>query len=105
MLDRDARDPLSAILHAGGAPVRETYRDPPWTDLATLRIAATPDFGFAPTERAIAETFRKKLATFGSAFRSLEWSHPDCSHADGCSGSCAVAFGACRELAEKYPDR
>src|SRR5256885_1425345 len=65
MLDRDARDPLSAILHAGGAPDSATYRNPPRIDLATLRIAATSDFGFAPTERAIAEAFRKKLATFG----------------------------------------
>ena len=40
MLDRDPRDPLSAILHAGGTPVRETYRYPPRTYLATLRIAA-----------------------------------------------------------------
>ena len=107
MLDRDARDPLSAILHAGGTPERATYRNPPATDLAGLRIAATSDFGFAPTERAIAETFRKKLATFGSAFRSLEWTHPDCSHADEVFRVLrAVAFlGRHRELAEKYPDK
>ena len=72
-----------------------------------MRIAATSDFGFAPTERAIAETFRKKLATFGSAFRSLEWTHPDCSHADEVFRILrAVAFlGRHRELAEKYPDK
>jgi Asp-tRNA(Asn)/Glu-tRNA(Gln) amidotransferase A subunit family amidase len=107
MLDRDARDALSAILHAGGTPDSATYRNPPQADLATLRIAATCDFGFAPTERAIAETFRKKLATFGSAFRSLEWTHPDCSHADEVFRVLrAVAFlGRHRELAEKYPDR
>lgn len=107
MLDRDARDPLSAILHAGGTPERATYRNPPATDLAGLRIAATSDFGFAPTERAIAETFRNKLATFGSAFRSLEWTHPDCGHADEVFRVLrAVAFlGRHRELAEKYPDK
>jgi hypothetical protein len=54
MLERDARDPLSAILHAGGSPAPSAFRDPPKTDLAGLRIAATTDFGFAPTERAIA---------------------------------------------------
>ncbi|MCA6117156.1 amidase [Bradyrhizobium sp. WSM 1738] len=107
MLDRDARDPLSTILHAGGTPVSSDYRNPPAVDLATLRIAATTDFGFAPTERAIAETFRKKLATFGSVFRSLEWAHPDCSHADEVFRILrAVAFlGRHRELVEKYPDK
>jgi Asp-tRNA(Asn)/Glu-tRNA(Gln) amidotransferase A subunit family amidase len=107
MLDRDARDPLSAILHAGGSPAPSAYRDPPKTDLAGLRIAATTDFGFAPTERAIAETFKSKLATFGSAFRSVEWTHPDCSNADEVFAVLrAVAFlGRHRELAEKHPDK
>ena len=44
MLDRDARDPLSAILHAGGAPVRETYRDPPQD--RSRRLADRSDMRF-----------------------------------------------------------
>src|SRR5689334_2164249 len=82
MLERDVRDPLSAILHAGGTPEAATYRNPPRTDLGSLRIAATTDFGFASTERVVAEAFKSKLATFGSAFRSVEWTHPDCTNAD-----------------------
>lgn len=107
MLDRDGRDPLSAILHAGGSPDAATYRDPQRIDLAALRIAATTDFGFAPTERAVAQTFRRKLASFGSAFRAVEWTHPDCSNADEVFRILrAVAFlGRHRELAEKFPDK
>jgi Asp-tRNA(Asn)/Glu-tRNA(Gln) amidotransferase A subunit family amidase len=107
MLDRDGRDPLSAILHAGGSPAAAAYRDPPRADLSALRIAATTDFGFAPTERAIAETFKTKLASFSSAFRNVEWSHPDCSNADEVFAILrAVAFlGRHRELAEKHPDK
>jgi Asp-tRNA(Asn)/Glu-tRNA(Gln) amidotransferase A subunit family amidase len=107
MLDRDGADPLSTILHAGGSPAPEPYRNPPKTDLAGLRIAATSDFGFAPTERAIADTFKRKLATFGSAFRSVEWTHPDCSNADEVFRILrTVAFlGRHRELAEKSPDK
>jgi len=107
MLDRDARDPLSAILHAGGTPDAAAYRDPPRTDLGSLRIAATTDFGFAPTERVVAEAFKSKLATFGSAFRNVEWTHPDCTNADEVFAVLrAVAFlGRHKDLAEKHPDK
>lgn len=107
MLDRDARDPLSAILHAGGAPSPLLYRNPPHVDLSALRIAATSDFGFAPTERAIARAFRQKLNSFETAFRRVEWAHPDCTSADEVFSILrAVAFlGRHRELVEKYPDK
>ena len=107
MLERDARDPLSAILHAGGSPDAAAFRDPPRVDLGNLRIAATTDFGFAPTERVVTEAFASKLATFGSAFRGVEWTHPDCSNADKVFAVLrAVAFlGRHKELAEKNPDK
>ncbi|TGN85440.1 amidase [Bradyrhizobium yuanmingense] len=107
MLDLDGRDPLSAILHAGGSPDAELYRNPPQADLSSLRIAATADFGFAPTERTIAATFAKKVGAVGSAFRQLEWTHPDCTGADEVFSILrAVAFlGRHRELAEKFPDK
>ncbi|MBR0858674.1 amidase [Bradyrhizobium liaoningense] len=107
MLDRDARDPLSAILHAGGAPEPEFYRNPPRADLSSLRIAATADFGFAPTERAIASTFKGKVSSFESVFRKVEWTSPDCTSADEVFSILrAVAFlGRHRELVEKFPDK
>ena len=107
MLDRDGRDPLSAILHAGGAPASTLYRNPPRADLSALRIAATTDFGFAPTERAVAATFRGKLGSFESVFRKVEWTSPDCTSADEVFSILrAVAFlGRHRELVEKFPDK
>ena len=107
MLERDARDPLSAILHAGGSPDAAAYRDPPRADLSHLRIAVTTDFGFAPTERLVAEAFKSKLATFESVFGSVEWTHPDCSNADEVFAVLrAVAFlGRHKDLAEKHPDK
>ncbi|MEY9361662.1 amidase [Bradyrhizobium yuanmingense] len=107
MLDRDARDPLSAILHAGGAPSPALYRNPPGVDLSALRIAATSDFGFAPTEGAVARAFRQKLNSFETVFRKVEWAHPDCTGADEVFSILrAVAFlGRHRELVEKFPDK
>ncbi|MBR0839062.1 amidase [Bradyrhizobium liaoningense] len=107
MLDRDGRDPLSAILHAGGTPASTLYRNPPRADLSALRVAATTDFGFAPTERAVAATFRSKLGSFESVFRKVEWTSPDCTSADEVFSILrAVAFlGRHRELVEKFPDK
>ncbi|MDF0583357.1 amidase [Bradyrhizobium yuanmingense] len=107
MLDRDARDPLSAILHAGGAPSPVLYRNPLRVDLSALRIAATTDFGFAPTEGAVARAFAQKLTSFETVFRGVEWTHPDCTGADEVFSILrAVAFlGRHRELVEKFPDK
>jgi amidase len=106
MLERDARDPLSAILHAGGAPDTQRHAHPPRVDLARLRIATTTDFGFAPTERQIAATFEDKLALFSSAFRSVERAHPDGRHADEVFQVLrAVAFlGRHKDLVDRNPD-
>src|SRR5437879_4864510 len=54
MVSNDARDPLnifSGESQAAVSPLRPA-------DLSRLRVAATTDFGFAPTERIVAETFR-----------------------------------------------
>ena len=37
-------------------------------DLAGLRVALTPDFGFAPTEKHIASVFAEKTALFRHVF-------------------------------------
>ncbi|WP_120008928.1 amidase [Teichococcus vastitatis] len=51
-------------------------------DLSTLRVAATADFGFAPTERHIREVFAERVAALMSLFGGVEEKHPDCSGAD-----------------------
>ena len=51
-------------------------------DLASLRVALTPDFGFAPTERHIREVFAEKCGLFRHVFAAAEDRTPDCSGAD-----------------------
>lgn len=83
MADDDARDPLAYTLH--GRAVRKGDRDlfPPMAlDLGTLRVAATPDFGFAPTERHIREVFADRVGKLGSLFGRLEHASPDCRGSD-----------------------
>ena len=51
-------------------------------DLSRLRVAFTPDFGFAPTERHIAEVFAEKTDLFRHVFAHAEDATPDCAGAD-----------------------
>jgi len=51
-------------------------------DLASLRVAATEDFGFAPTAREVRATFAGKLALFGHLFQRCDVATPDCSGSD-----------------------
>jgi Asp-tRNA(Asn)/Glu-tRNA(Gln) amidotransferase A subunit family amidase len=83
MADDDARDPLSYTVH--GRAVRKGDRDlhPPMPcDLARLRVAATPDFGFAPTEKHIAEVFAQRVAALAPLFGRVEMATPDCRGTD-----------------------
>ena len=58
-------------------------RDPPTgrfrragrIDLSRLRVALTPDFGFAPTERHIAEVFAEKTGLFRHVFATRRGRH------------------------------
>jgi Asp-tRNA(Asn)/Glu-tRNA(Gln) amidotransferase A subunit family amidase len=80
MADDDARDPLAYTLH--GRAVRRGERDlgvPRPVDLASLRIAASPDLGFAPTESHIARVFAARVAAITPLFGRIEQAHPDCS--------------------------
>lgn len=107
MLAPDFRDPLSAVLHTGGAPAAGVYAEPPRADLASLRVAVTTDFGFAPTETQIAQCFQDKVRLFGDLFAATEETHPDCRHADDVFEILrAVNFlGRHCELVEKHPDK
>jgi Asp-tRNA(Asn)/Glu-tRNA(Gln) amidotransferase A subunit family amidase len=78
----DAGDPLATTIH--GATVRrpgDVYPLQP-LDLANLRVALTPDFGFAPTERHIAEVFAEKTGLFRHVFARADDATPDCSGSD-----------------------
>jgi Asp-tRNA(Asn)/Glu-tRNA(Gln) amidotransferase A subunit family amidase len=83
MADDDALDPLSYTLP--GRAVRKGDRDlfPPMPlDLASLRVAATPDFGFAPTERHIREVFAERVAKLEPLFGRVAEATPDCRGTD-----------------------
>jgi Asp-tRNA(Asn)/Glu-tRNA(Gln) amidotransferase A subunit family amidase len=82
MASDDGSDPLAATIH--GQTVRrpgDVY-PPAALDLSRLRVAVTPDFGFAPTERVVRDTFTEKVGLFQDVFALAEPASPDCSGTD-----------------------
>lgn len=62
--------------------VPEEFYPPADLDLSRLRVALTPDFGFAPTERLIAACFAEKTGLFRHVFARAVDTAPDCSGTD-----------------------
>ncbi len=71
-------DPLSFPLEP------EAYADPWPVDLGSLRVAYTEDFGGAPVEKSIRQTFREKIKAMKPFFRSLDKVDVDYGGADRC---------------------
>ena len=82
MVSDDGRDPLATTVHGQAIRRADDFAVPARIDLSRLRVAVTPDFGFAPTERHIAEVFAEKTALFRHVFARAEHTTPDCSGAD-----------------------
>ena len=82
MVSDDARDPLATTVHGRTVRRPEDFAVPARIDLSRLRVALTPDFGFAPTERHIAEVFAEKTGLFRHVFGTAEDATPDCTGAD-----------------------
>jgi Asp-tRNA(Asn)/Glu-tRNA(Gln) amidotransferase A subunit family amidase len=82
MIGDDAGDPLATTIH--GKTVRKPGDFHPLApiDLAGLRVALTPDFGFAPTERHIAAIFTEKTNLFRHVFARADDATPDCAGTD-----------------------
>jgi amidase len=83
MASDDACDPLSYTLP--NEPVRghsERWALPPPVVLSNLRVAATEDFGFAPTEAHIRRVFRDRVTRLSPLFAHCRFAAPDCSGAD-----------------------
>jgi amidase len=78
----DVRDPLATSIHGKHVRVASDFFPPASQDLSSLRVALTPDLGFAPTERHIAEVFAEKTALFRHVFARAEDATPDCTGAD-----------------------
>ena len=66
MAGNDVEDPLSFNVHGGD------YRHMPEVDLSTLRVAISIDFGWAPVEHGIRDTFEARLKRFQSVFKSCK---------------------------------
>ena len=83
MIGDDAGDPLATTVH--GKAVRQARDVYPLEgiDLASLRVALTPDFGFAPTEQHIASVFAEKTGLFRHVFARADDTTPDCAEANG----------------------
>jgi amidase len=82
MVSDDATDPLATTIFGKSVRRPEDFARPAEIDLASLKVALTPDFGFAPTERHIREVFAEKTGLFSHLFASAEEAAPDCAGTD-----------------------
>lgn len=82
MVSDDAADPMATTIHGRTVRSAAEFARPETIDLASLKVALTPDFGFAPTERHIREVFAEKTGKFSHLFAHVEEATPDCSGAD-----------------------
>ncbi len=82
MVSDDQRDPLATTIRGRTVRTASEFYPLPELDLASLRVALTPDFGQAPTERHIAEVFGEKTALFRNLFGRAEDTTPDCTGGD-----------------------
>jgi Asp-tRNA(Asn)/Glu-tRNA(Gln) amidotransferase A subunit family amidase len=78
----DACDPLATTVHGRAVHHPEDFSPPALIDLSHLRVALTPDFGFAPTERHIADIFAERAALFRHVFARADDATPNCEGAD-----------------------
>ena len=82
MVGDDAGDPLATTVEGRQVRHPEDFAVPGAVDLASLRVALTPDFGFAPTEKHIRAVFAEKTGLFRHVFARAEDTTPDCAGAD-----------------------
>jgi amidase len=82
MVSDDARDPLATTVFGRRVRRPKDFAAPASIDLSRLRVALTLDFGFAPTERHIADVFVEKTGLFREVFGRADDATPDCTDAD-----------------------
>ena len=76
MVSDDARDPYAYFTDPA------SLHPLPPVDLSSLRVAVSPDLGFAPVERIVVDAFQSKTALFRHLFACAEDTTPDCTGAD-----------------------
>ncbi len=106
MIYQDARDPLCPVFYEDAPRDARSYALPQPVDLSRLVVAATTDFGFAPTERVIAATFKEKVAYLDGMFAGIEDTHPDCAGTDEAFAiiRAMIFLGRQLGLLRQYPD-
>jgi len=82
MIGDDNRDALATTIHGKQVRRAEDFYPPAALDLSALRVALSPDFGFAPTERIVAQAFAEKTGLFRHVFARAEDTSPDCAGTD-----------------------
>jgi Asp-tRNA(Asn)/Glu-tRNA(Gln) amidotransferase A subunit family amidase len=107
MIGDDAGDPLATTIYGKTVRTPDDFYPLGRIDLAGLRVALTPDFGFAPTEKHIASVFAEKTDLFRHVFARADDDTPDCAGTDETFEVLrAVTFLAAHlEKVRKTPDR
>lgn len=107
MIRPDRRDPWTPVINDQGVHNPNDFRQLPRFDLCSAKVAFTHNFGFAMTEKRVADSFHGKLKRFSHVFGQCHETHPDCLNADD---TFAVIRALCfsghhRDLAKQYPDK
>jgi Asp-tRNA(Asn)/Glu-tRNA(Gln) amidotransferase A subunit family amidase len=79
MASDDGADPLATTVYGQTVRSPDHYYPLPPLDLSRLRVALSPDFGFAPTERLVRQAFAEKTGLFRHVFATARDAAPDCS--------------------------
>jgi Asp-tRNA(Asn)/Glu-tRNA(Gln) amidotransferase A subunit family amidase len=82
MVSDDPRDPMAASIFGRQVRAAGEFHPVQPLDLARVRAAFTADFGFAPTEQVVRDTFAERAGRFAHVFARAEAATPDCAGAD-----------------------
>ncbi|WP_206078458.1 amidase [Poseidonocella sp. HB161398] len=107
VMSRPGRDdPFSIEVEGRTAWDPAGFAALPRVDLSSLKVAATEDFGFAPTESTVRDQFRKALAQLSPFFGRVEDTAPDCRDADDIFGVLrGISFlGTHADLLDRAPE-
>ncbi|MEI9412024.1 amidase [Mesorhizobium salmacidum] len=101
----DQTDPFTTVIDGRTLWDPGSFANLPRRDLSSLKIAATEDFGFAPTESIVRRHFGSILSRLEPYFGALDETTPDCSDADQIfSVLRAVVFLRFADLVDNQPD-
>ncbi len=103
----DRLDPYTILVDGRTPWQADRFGEGRRPDLASLRIAVTEDFGFAPTARVIRDAFGRVTKRLSGHLGIVEEAYPDCTDADRIfSVLRGVMFlGLHHRLLQSHPDK